>query len=129
MGPLLALLNSRGKTIEESPVSTEHLAGLLKLIDEDIISGKIAKTVFEDIAETGRPPEEIVKAKGLVQLTDESAIEKIVMDVIKSSPEEVAAFKKGKKKLMGYFVGRIMKETKGKANPKIVNNLLSRKLS
>lgn len=128
MGALSALLNAQGKTISQSPISPENLAGLLGLIDKDIISGKIAKTVFEEMAQSGKTPEEIVEEKGLVQVTDVSAIEKVVSDVLARSQAEVEAYKNGKTKLLGYFVGQVMKETRGKANPKIVNNLLKKTL-
>jgi len=124
MGELLRLLNAEEKTINESPVSTDNLAGLLKLIDKGVISGKIAKTVFEEMAKTGLSPEEIVKEKQLVQVTDTSAIEEVVSKVLAACPKEVEAYKNGKTKLMGFFVGQVMKETKGKANPKIVNEVL-----
>ncbi|MEA3280381.1 MAG: Asp-tRNA(Asn)/Glu-tRNA(Gln) amidotransferase subunit GatB, partial [Thermodesulfobacteriota bacterium] len=124
MGELLGLLNAEEKTINESPVSTGDLAGLLKLIDKGVISGKIAKTVFEEMAKTGRAPEELVKEKQLVQVTDVSAIEEVVSKVLSNNPKEVEAYKNGKTKLMGFFVGQVMKETKGKANPKIVNEAL-----
>ena len=127
-GTLLGLLNAQGKTIEDSPVTSENLAGLLKLVADDVISGKIAKTVFDDMAETGKPARQIVDEKGLVQVTDTSAIEAVVQKVIEASPDEVASYKAGKKKLMGYFVGQVMKETKGKANPGIVNKLLQDRL-
>jgi len=126
MGALSALLNTQGKTISQSPISPENLAGLLVLIDKDVISGKIAKTVFEEMAKSGKTPEEIVEEKGLVQVTDVSAIEKVVSDMLVRSPAEVEAYKGGKTKLLGYFVGQIMKETRGKANPKIVNDLLKK---
>ena len=126
MGALSALLNTQGKTISQSPISPENLAGLLVLIDKDVISGKIAKTVFEEMAKSGKTPEEIVEEKGLVQVTDVSAIEKVVSDMLVRSPVEVEAYKGGKTKLFGYFVGQIMKETRGKANPKIVNDLLKK---
>jgi len=128
MGALLGLLNTKGKTIEESPVSSSNLARLLKLIDQNIISGKIAKTVFEEMAETGKSPEEIIREKDLVQVTDVSAIEEMITKLIGSCPKEVADYKAGKTKVLGFFVGRIMKETKGKANPEIVNRLLKEKL-
>jgi len=128
MGALLGLLNAEGKTMEESPVSAPNLAKLLRLIDQNVISGKIAKTVFEEMAETGKSPEEIVKEKDLVQVTDESAIESMITKLIESCPKEVADYKAGKTKVMGFFVGRIMKETKGKANPEIVNRILKEKL-
>ncbi len=128
MTALLGLLNDQGKTIEESPISPEHLGELVKLIDDDVISGKIAKTVFDDMAGTGQSPKQIVEEKGLVQVTDVSAIENVIMKVLADSPDEVAAYKGGKKKLMGFFVGQVMKATKGKANPKIVNEVLRKKL-
>jgi aspartyl-tRNA(Asn)/glutamyl-tRNA(Gln) amidotransferase subunit B len=124
MGSLLGLLNAQGKTITESPISPGDLAQLIKLIDDNIISGKIAKTVFDDMAQTGKPPKEIVEQKGLVQVTDESAITAVVAKVLESCPKEVADYRNGKTKLLGFFVGQVMKETKGKANPKIVNQIL-----
>ena len=129
MGALLGLLNTKGKTIEESPVSSSNLARLLKLIDQNVISGKIAKTVFEEMAETGKSPEEIIREKDLVQVTDVSAIEEMITKLIESCPKEVADYKAGKTKVLGFFVGRIMKETKGKANPEIVNRILKEKLN
>ena len=129
MGELLGLLNAEGKTIDRSPISSSNLARLLKLIDKGIISGKIAKTVFEDMANTGRPPEEIVEKKGLVQVTDVSAIEEVVSQILADNLKEVEGYRKGKKKLIGFFVGQVMKETKGKANPKIVNEILKDKLA
>ena len=126
MGALSALLNAQGKTISQSPISPEDLAGLLVLIDKGVISGKIAKTVFEEMANSGKTPEEVVEEKGLVQVTDVSAIEKVVSDVLARSQTEVEGYKTGKTKLLGYFVGQVMKETRGKANPKIVNDLLKK---
>jgi len=128
MGALLGLLNTEGKTIEGSPVSSSNLARLLKLIDQNVISGKIAKTVFEEMAETGKSPEEIIREKDLVQVTDVYAIEEMITKLIGSCPKEVADYKAGKTKVLGFFVGRLMKETKGKANPEIVNRLLKEKL-
>jgi aspartyl-tRNA(Asn)/glutamyl-tRNA(Gln) amidotransferase subunit B len=128
MGALLGLLNAEGKSIEEAPVSALNLSKLLKLIDQNVISGKIAKTVFDEMSKTGKPPEEIVKERDLVQVTDEAAIGDIITKLIGSFPKEVADFKAGKTKVVGFFVGRIMKETKGKANPEIVNRLLKDKL-
>jgi aspartyl-tRNA(Asn)/glutamyl-tRNA(Gln) amidotransferase subunit B len=128
MGSLLGLLNTLGKSIAESPISSGNLAQLLKLIDEKVISGKIAKTVFDEMAQTGRPPKEIVEEKGLVQVTDESAIKEVVLQVLERCLKEVEAYKNGKTKLFGFFVGQVMKETKGKANPKIVNEILKDRL-
>lgn len=128
MGPLLGMLNAENRTIEDSPVSAENLADLLLMIDDDVISGKIAKTVFEEMAITGKPPRDIVEEKGLVQVTDASAIEEVVVSILSQNKVEVEAYKGGKTKLMGFFVGQVMKETRGKANPKIVNEILKRKL-
>lgn len=127
-GTLLGLLNAQGKTIENSPVSAENLAGLLKLVADDVVSGKIAKTVFDEMAETGKPAKQIVDEKGLIQVTDISAIDAAVQKVIDGSPNEVAAYQGGKTKLMGFFVGQVMKETCGKANPGMVNKILQDKL-
>ena len=128
LGSLLGLLHAREKTIDQSPVSAVNLAGLLKLVDQNIISGKIAKTVFEDMAGTGKAPEVIVREKGLVQVSDSAAIEDIVVKILERCPDEVAAFQNGRTKLMGFFVGQVMKETKGRANPKMVNAVLKEQL-
>ncbi|MGD9875671.1 Asp-tRNA(Asn)/Glu-tRNA(Gln) amidotransferase subunit GatB [Desulfococcus sp.] len=128
MGPLLGLLNSEGKDIGASPIAPADLGALLKLVDDGTLSGKIAKTVFEEMAATGRPPGRIVAEKQLVQLSDGDAIEGIINDVLAGHPDEVAAFRGGKTKLMGFFVGEVMRATKGKANPKMVNEILRRKL-
>ena len=128
MGSLLGLLNAAGKSIDQSPISAPHLAQLLKLIDDGTISGKIAKTVFDEMARSGKPPRQIVEEKGLVQITDTDAIDDVVAKVISSNPNEVEAYKIGKTKLLGFFVGQVMKETRGKANPKMVNEILGKKL-
>ena len=128
MGPLQGLLNTTGKTILEAPVSYTALAELLKLEDEGVVSNKIAKTVFDEMALSGDPAKTIVEKKGLVQVSDVAAIEKIVDAILFRNPNEVAAFKNGKTKLMGFFVGQVMRESRGKADPKIVNRLLKAKL-
>ena len=128
MGSLMGLLNAEGKTIEQSPISSQSLAQLLGLIKEGVISGKIAKVVFEDMAKTGKAPDKIVKKKGLVQVTDISAIEEIILKVLADNTKEVDDYRNGKTKLLGFFVGQVMKNTKGKANPKIVNEVLKEKL-
>ena len=128
MGELMKLLNEENKQIEECSLKPEHLTGLLGLIDKGIISGKIAKTVFEEMYKTGKTADAIVKEKGLVQITDEAGIEAVVDEVLQKNPKEVARFKTGEEKLIGFFIGQIMKETKGKANPEIVNELLKKKL-
>jgi aspartyl-tRNA(Asn)/glutamyl-tRNA(Gln) amidotransferase subunit B len=128
MGSLLGLLNAAGKSIDQSPISAPHLAQLLNLIDDGTISGKIAKTVFDEMARSGKPPRQIVEDKGLVQISDTDAIDDVVANVISSNPKEVEAYKNGKSKLLGFFVGQVMKETRGKANPKMVNEILTKKL-
>ncbi len=129
MGELTKLLNEENKQIEECGLKPEDLVGLLELINKGIISGKIAKTVFEEMYKTGKNADTIVKEKGLVQISDEADIEKAVDEVLEKNHKEVERFKAGDEKLMGFFVGQIMKATKGKANPKIVNELLKKKLS
>jgi aspartyl-tRNA(Asn)/glutamyl-tRNA(Gln) amidotransferase subunit B len=128
MGSILATLKAENKTIENSPVSPERLAELLKLIDSGVISGKIAKTVFDDMVSSGKAPETIVREKGLVQVTDADAISEVVNRVLSEHEKEVADYKAGKTKLLGFFVGQVMKATKGKANPKMVNELLKKEL-
>jgi aspartyl-tRNA(Asn)/glutamyl-tRNA(Gln) amidotransferase subunit B len=128
MGALLGLLNAAGKTIDQSPVSAPDLARLLKLIDDGTISGKIAKTVFDEMAKSGKPPGQIVEEKGLVQITDTDAIDEMATRVISNNPKEAEAYKNGKTKLLGFFIGHVMKETRGKANPKMVNEILRKKL-
>jgi aspartyl-tRNA(Asn)/glutamyl-tRNA(Gln) amidotransferase subunit B len=128
MGSLLGLLNTEQISIEQSPISAADLAQLLKLVDEGTISGKIAKTVFDEMAKSGKPPQQIVEEKGLVQISDSSTIEDIISKVLAGSSAEVEAYRNGKTKLMGFFVGQVMKKTRGKANPKMVNEILIKKL-
>jgi len=124
MGSILATLKAENKSIEESPVSPERLAELLRLIDSGVISGKIAKTVFDDMVSRGKAPETIVQERGLVQVTDADAITQVVNRVLSDHEKEVSDYKAGKTKLFGFFVGQVMKATRGKANPKIVNEVL-----
>ena len=128
MGDFFAMLNRKNATIENSPVSAENLGKLVGLIEQNIISGKAAKDVFEIMSDTGDDPEKIVEEKGLKQVTDTSAIEAIVDAVIANNPDNLAAYRNGKVNLRGWFVGQVIKESKGKANPQIVNELLSKKL-
>ena len=129
MGDLMRLLNEENKTIDECLLKPSQLADMLKLMDKGTISGKIAKTVFDEMYKTGKDAEAIVKEKGLVQVSDEGAIEKAIDDVIAKSPKEVERFKAGDEKLLGFFVGQVMKAMKGKANPRMLNELLKKKLS
>ena len=128
MGDFFAMLNKKNLDIKNSPVSAKNLGKLVDLISKDVISGKIAKDVFEIMAETGGDPEVIVEEKGLKQVTDTSQIEAIVDELIKANPENVANYKAGKNNLLGWFVGQVMKQTQGKANPGVVNKLLKDKL-
>ncbi|MGD8951270.1 MAG: Asp-tRNA(Asn)/Glu-tRNA(Gln) amidotransferase subunit GatB [Desulfobacterales bacterium] len=128
MGPLLGLLNTAGKSIDASPVAPENLGRLLQLIEEGVISGKIAKTVFDEMAVSGYAPDRIVKERGLVQVSDASHIETAVERVMAENAAEVQAYRAGKTKLLGFFVGQVMRETKGKANPQVVNEVLKSKL-
>ena len=128
IGDYMAALNKADLEIEESKISASELAGLLNKIADQTISGKIAKEVFEAMWEGEGSAEEIIERKGLVQITDYSEIEGIVDMVIKNNPSQVKEYLGGKSQLLGYFVGQIMKETKGKANPQKVNEVLKNKL-
>ena len=127
-GDLLGALNKAGKAIDSSPVPAAALAGLLARIADKTISGKIAKEVFEAMINGEGAADDIIKAKGLVQITDESAILKAIEDVMANNPGQLADFRSGKDKLFGFFVGQVMKATQGKANPDAVNRLLKEKL-
>lgn len=128
MGDFFAMLNKKKLDIQNSPVSAENLGNLVELISKEIISGKIAKDVFEIMSETGENPEKIVEERGLKQVTDTGAIEKIIDEVISSNPDNVSAYKNGKTNLAGWFVGQVLKQSQGKANPGIVNKLVREKL-
>jgi len=129
MGELLRQLKRDDREVEECPVTPQHMASLLKMIEDGTISGKIAKAVFEEIYLTGKNPDKIVREKGLVQVSDEQELDKIVDKVLTENGKEVQDYKNGKSKLLGFFVGQVMKETKGRANPKSVNDILRKKLS
>ncbi len=128
-GELSGALNRDGLDIDSSRVSAAALAGLLDRINDNTISGKIAKEVFDVMWTEGGNADEIIEAKGLKQITDSSAIEQVVDSVIAANPGQVAEYKSGKDKLIGFFVGQVMKETGGKANPGQVNAILKKKLS
>jgi len=125
---LLGALNKAEKDLSESPVSAEQLGGLLALIKDDTISGKIAKEVFAEMFQTGKDAAVIVEEKGLKQVTDTGAIEKLVDEVLAENADKVAEYRGGKDKLFGFFVGQIMKKSGGKMNPGMVNDLLTEKL-
>jgi aspartyl-tRNA(Asn)/glutamyl-tRNA(Gln) amidotransferase subunit B len=128
MGEFASQLSADGTEIAEAPVTAENLAGLLKLIAKGTISGKIAKKVFATMWKEGGKAEDIVKAQGLVQISDTGALQALVDKVVSENPKAVEDFKAGKKKAVGALVGQIMKATKGKANPRVINELLNKKL-
>lgn len=128
MGPVLGLLNTRGIAIEDSPVSPASLAELLVLLETGRINATAAKTVFEEMSVTGSTPEAIVKEKGLEQVSDQSELDGVVSRILESNPQELEAYRNGKTKLFSFFMGQIMKETRGKADPKVVTDLLKKKL-
>ena len=129
MGDLFATLNRLGKKITESPVSPENLGRMVDLINDNTISGRIAKDVFQFMAEEGKDPDTIIEEKGLKQVTDTSAIEKIIDEVMAANPDKVAEYRGGKDKLIGWFVGQTMRASQGKANPGMLNDLLKKKLT
>jgi aspartyl-tRNA(Asn)/glutamyl-tRNA(Gln) amidotransferase subunit B len=129
MGEVTRALNEDGRSISDAPVSPELLADLLKLIDKGTISGKIAKTVFDEMWRTGDNPAKIVEEKGLVQVSDTGEIERIIDEILTREAGQVAEYRSGKDKLFGFFVGQVMRASKGKANPAVVNELLLQKLN
>ncbi len=125
MSELMRELKRDEQEIEQCPVTPNHLARMLMMMDEGTISGKIAKTVFDKMYATGKDPDVIVKEGGLVQVSDQDEIRNTIEAVLAANPEQVANYRQGKDKLFGFFVGQVMKATKGKANPKLVNDLLA----
>lgn len=128
LSDLSGALNKNDISIQQSPVSPEMLAGMIKRIADNTISGKIAKQVFEAMWQGEGSADEIIEARGLKQITDSGAIESLIDEVIAANPDQVAQFRAGKEKVLGFFVGQIMKQSKGKANPAQVNQLLRDKL-
>jgi len=129
MGELMARLNQDGTPIEACPLTPEQLAGLVGAIHGGTISGKIAKTVFGHLYGSNKTAEQVIEAEGLVQVSDTGAIDAIIAEVIAAHPNEAADYRGGKDKLLGFFVGQVMKQTQGKANPKLVNERLRAMLS
>lgn len=128
-GELAAALNRNNLEIEQSPISSDRLAGLLQRIADNTISGKIAKTVFEQLWETKDSADAIIEKQGLQQVTDLSAIEKLIDEIMTANPGQLAEYRSGKDKLFGFFVGQVMKASGGKVNPQQLNDLLKKKLS
>jgi len=129
MGDFTRMLNAAGIEVTESKVKPADLAGMLRMMSEGTISGKIAKSVFEEMFETGKSPEEIVRAKGLTQITSEADLYPIVDQVIAENPRIVQDFLGGKEKSFGFLVGQVMKYTQGRASPEVVNRLLRERLA
>jgi aspartyl-tRNA(Asn)/glutamyl-tRNA(Gln) amidotransferase subunit B len=125
---LFGVLNKEGKEIKDSPVSAKNLSKLINLIKDNTISGKIAKTVFEEMVKNDQDPDKIVEDKGLKQQSDPKELEKIIETIVKNNQDKVEQYKSGKDKLFGFFVGQAMKETEGKGNPKLINDILKEKL-
>jgi aspartyl-tRNA(Asn)/glutamyl-tRNA(Gln) amidotransferase subunit B len=129
LGEVFRVLKDEKIDIGQCPVTPQHLADLLKEIKQGTISGKIAKTVFEEMAQTGKDAQSIISEKGLKQISDSGEVEAIIDQVIEANPGPVADYKGGKHKTFGFLVGQVMKASRGKANPKLVNELLKKKLS
>jgi aspartyl-tRNA(Asn)/glutamyl-tRNA(Gln) amidotransferase subunit B len=128
MGEVFGAMNREGKTVETMTLAPEHLAGLVDLILDQTISGKIAKDVFVKMWESGKSPADLVEELGLKQITDRGTIEKAVANVLAQNAGKVADYRSGKEQLFGFFVGQVMKETQGKANPALVNELVKEML-
>ena len=125
---LFGVLNKEGKEIKDSPVSAKNLSKLINLIKNNTISGKIAKTVFEEMVKNNEDPEKIVNEKGMKQQSDPEELKKIIDTILKNNEDKVEQFKAGKDKLFGFFVGEVMKNTQGKGNPKLINDILKQQL-
>jgi aspartyl-tRNA(Asn)/glutamyl-tRNA(Gln) amidotransferase subunit B len=129
MGDVLRFLNEEKRDIGDCPILPGSLAEMILLIEEGAISGKMAKDIIEDMYKTGKVPKQIIEEKGLVQITDEEALRKAIGEVIAANPGQLEQYRGGKEKLFGFFVGQVMKETKGKANPALVNEILKKMLA
>ena len=129
IGELFALLNKNNLEIKSSPIKAEDLGELIDYIEDQTISGKIAKNVFEEMIKTKKKAKDIIEKQGLKQITDTGAIETLIDKVLENNKDKVDEYKSGKEKLFGYFVGQVMQETKGTANPGIVNDILKKKLA
>ena len=127
-GELFALLNEKNLEITSSPISAKNLSKLINFIKDGTISGKIAKSIFEIMADGNQDPKKIIDEKGLKQQSDPKELEKLIDNVVNNNQEKVNEYKSGKEKLFGFFVGQVMKESGGKANPQLVNEILKKKL-
>ena len=127
-GELFGKLNESGREITDSPVSPDDLGGLIDLVADGTLSGRLAKEVFDAMFESGRPPDEIVEERGLEQVSDRGEIEALVDTVVGENADKVEEYRAGREKLFGFFVGQVMKASQGRANPKVVNDILRQKL-
>ena len=123
-GELMGALNASGRDVETSPVDADRLGELVALIDNGTLSGKLAKEVFAKMFSSGKSAEEIVEAESLRQISDTSELEGIISEILGSFPKQVAQYQGGKKGVIGFFVGQVMRATRGQANPRMVNELL-----
>jgi len=128
MGELSAYLNARSMEIDAVRVTPGQLAAMIAMVDKGIISGKIAKSVFEEMLETGKDPEDIVAERGITQISDQDELQRLVTEVLEENPASVDDYRRGKEKALGFLVGQVMRKTKGRANPQLVNELLRRGL-
>ena len=128
MGDVSAYLNNNSITISEFQVAPEHVAALVALTNKGILSSKLAKAVFEEMVKSGKAPSVIIKEKGLEQVSDSGELGKLIDEVLAENPKSVEDFKAGKQQAMGFLVGQIMRKSKGKANPGMVNQMLKEKL-
>ncbi len=128
MGDLFASLNEKNISISQSPVTAKIMAQLINSISSGVISGRTAKDVFEIMKETGEEPNKIIESKGLQQKSDPKELERIIDKILNNNKDKVDQYKSGKDKLFGFFVGQVMKASEGKANPKLVNEILFKKL-
>ena len=124
LGDLQGLLNEAGKGWEECPIPPQHLGEMVKLMQEGVISVRIAKELLKEMFETQKPPRQIVEERGLVQITDEAELRRIVEEIVAANPKAVQEFLSGNEKVLGFFVGQVMRATKGKANPQLANRLV-----
>lgn len=129
MGDVSAYLNSQQKTLSETKLTPENLAGMIQLIADGTISSKIAKKVFKELIEHGGDAKKVVEEKGLVQLSDPAQLLPIITEILDNNAQSIEDFKNGKDRAVGFLVGQAMKQTKGKANPGVVNKLIMEELA
>ena len=129
MGDIIRVVKEKYLEYSELPITPLNLAKLIKLVDAGTISSSVARKVFDEVVETGKEPDVIVKEKGLVQISDEGAIKEVVNKIIAANPQSIVDYKAGKDRALGFLVGQCMKEMKGKGNPQILNKLILEELN